>query len=183
MKIEYQDIFKIIDQTEGFLNKHVETELLFNLASSLEQGKNILEIGSYKGLSSICLAFGAKNTEGNLFCIDHFSYHDIWHENIKKNKLQATSIRGNANIVLQNLSIENLGMIFIDSSHYYDDCKIQFELATKRLKHRCLIAFHDHGHKEYPDVERYCSELEENKVLVNCKKESLLYFGYYNGIL
>lgn len=177
--IKYQQIKEKIDQTEGLMHKHLETELLFDLASSLPKNKNILEIGSYKGLSSLCLALGAKNIEGRLFCISLWTneiYAD-WKNNMKKNQIDPTAIVGNANLVLKNLSINNLGMIFIDSGHSYEDCKIQFELSTENITDDCLVAFHDYGHPNYPGVKKYCDEITNEK-LIKTNKVGSVFYGY-----
>lgn len=182
--MNYNDIMQTIDQTEGLMHKHVETKLLFDLASNLSEGKNILEIGSFKGLSSVCLGLGLKNAKNNgkLFCVSRWSQEEYiaWHHNISVNYIGAIQIAGDANIVLKDLSIKNVGLIFIDTSHLYEDCKIQFELSTKNLKDSCIVAFHDYGHPNYPGVKQYCDELIDNKVLKNINLVSSILYGYIN---
>lgn len=179
---KYEQIKKNIEQTEGLLHKHLETNFLFDVASSLPKQKNILEIGSYKGLSSLCLAFGANNIEGNLFCISLWTneIYNYWQENMKKNNLRPTAIAGNANLILNNLQIENLGMVFIDSSHSYEDCKVQFELSTRNLRESCLVAFHDYEHPNYPGVKKYCDEIKNSNKLINTEKIGCIFYGYTN---
>jgi predicted O-methyltransferase YrrM len=178
--IEYKHIKEKIDQTEGLMHKHLETELLFNLASSLPKNKNILEIGSYKGLSSSCLAFGAKNIDGQVFCISFWTNElfAAWQNNMQQNELNPIPINGNANIILKNLLIQNIGMIFIDSSHSYEDCKIQFELSTKYINDDCLVAFHDYDHPNYPGVKQYCDEIRDDGKLIKTNKVGSIFYGY-----
>jgi predicted O-methyltransferase YrrM len=180
--MDYNNIKQIIEKTEGLMHKHVETQLLFNLASNLPEGKNILEIGSFKGLSSVCLGLGLKQTKGELFCISRWSeeQHNAWKDNMQKNNIRAIQIAGDANIMLKHLTIENLGMIFIDTGHSYEDCKIQFELATRNLKNTCLVAFHDYGHPNYPGVKQYCDELVDNGIYKNTNLVSTTFYGYVN---
>ena len=180
--MDYVNIRQIIEETEGLMHKHVETQLLFDLASDLPEGKNILEIGSFKGLSSVCLGLGLKQTKGELFCISRWSEeeHNTWKYNMQKNNIKAIQIAGNANIILKHLIIENLGMIFIDTSHSYEDCKIQFELATKNLKDTCLVVFHDYGHPNYPGVKQYCDELVNSGIYKNTNLVSKTFYGYVN---
>ena len=180
--ITYESIKETINQTEGLMHKHLETELLFNLASSLPRYKNILEIGSYKGLSSLCLAFGAKNIDGQLFCASFWcsALYADWKNNMNKNHINAIAIAGDANLTLKHISIDNIGMIFIDSGHSYEDCKIQFELSTKNIQQDCLIAFHDYGHPNYPGVKQYCDEITNHKKLTNTNKIGSIFYGYIN---
>lgn len=180
--MNYNNIIKIIDDTEGFMHKHVETKLLFDLASNLSEGKNILELGSYKGLSSVCLGLGLKNTKnsGKLFCVNRWSeeVYKIWHHNITTNYINPIQIAGDANMLLRHIVIQDLGLIFIDTSHSYEDCKIQFELSTKNLKDSCLVAFHDYGHPNYPGVKQYCDELIDGNILKDINLVSSILYGY-----
>jgi predicted O-methyltransferase YrrM len=178
--IKYEDIEKIIANTNGLMHKHVETKFLFDLASQLPKGKNILEIGSYQGLSSLCLGFATKNIEGNLFCISLWTeeLYIIWQNNIKINNVKAIPINGNANKILEHIHIENLGLIFIDSSHSYKDCKIQFELSTKYINDDCLVAFHDYDHPNYPGVKQYCDEIRDDGKLIKTNKVGSIFYGY-----
>jgi len=163
------------------MHKHLETSFLFELASSLTQKNNVLEIGSFQGCSSICLGFGAKNTGGSVFCCDSWGkpeYLGSWHQNIRNCGLDNVfAIVGNANQTLKTLELNNLGLIFIDSSHTYEDCKSQFELATRSASTGCLIAFHDYEHPDYPGVKIYCDELQSSGVLTDTKIVSCTYFG------
>jgi len=184
LNMDYNNIKQIIEETEGLMHKHVETQLLFDLASNLPEGKNILELGSFKGLSSVCLGLGLKQTKSNgeLFCISRWSeeQHNAWKHNMEKNNIKAIQISGNANIILNHLIIKNLGMLFIDTSHSYEDCKIQFELATKNLKDKCLVVFHDYGHPNYPGVKQYCDELVNSGIYKNTNLVSKTLYGYVN---
>lgn len=183
---KYENIKEIIEKTDGFINKHLETKFLFEMANLLEEDNNILEIGSYKGLSSICLGYGLKNNKNIVFCIDVWPTNNTfidWRKNVSDSGLKnIVPIIGDANKILKNVDFcENIGLIFIDSSHSYYDCKIQFELSTKNLKKNCFIIFHDYGHPSYPDVKRFCDELENCNKLFNIKKIGLMFCGTTNS--
>lgn len=178
----YEDIRKIIENTEGLLDKHEETKLLFDLASSVK-GKNIIEIGSHKGLSSICLGYGALNSGGTVFCIDvwgNFDYYNIWLNVMRQNKLSNVSIRCNANTALKQLQIKNAGLVFIDSGHSYEDCKLQFENILDNLDSGCIVAYHDYGHRNYPGVKQYCDEITESGLLQKTQLVLGTYYGFLN---
>lgn len=158
--ITYDSIKQIINNTKGLINRHDETRLLFDLASNLKSGLNILEIGSYCGLSSTCLAYGAQNSGNNLYCITQWQ-DDIsieWRKNIQQNQINATVIYGDANIVLKDININRLGLVFIDAHHIYDDVKTQFNAIIPYLADKAIVAFHDYG-RQYIDVTRYCNEI------------------------
>lgn len=175
----YEDIADIVTETSGLLAKPAETRFLFETAAALPHGQNILEIGSYRGLSSLCLAFGAQNINGRLFCFSMW-HNDIsisWHDNMKKNKLDPMVMYGDANIALEHVTVSNVGLIFIDSGHSYEDCKTQFELAIRSAVPGCIVAFHDYGHPNYPGVKQYCDELATSGALRDTQKYIGIFYG------
>ncbi len=180
--MNYEEIEDIINRVDGLLNRKKETKFLFDLASNLEPPyNNILEIGSYKGLSSLCLSFGAINSKGNVFCLDFFKYFSDWQKNILENNLKNTfPIIGNANKILEQINILNLGLVFIDSSHSYEDCKIQLGFVASKSKNNFMVAFHDYGHKDYPGVETYCREIQEQEILINSNIFCSICYGVIN---
>ena len=115
----YNDLANIVQETEGLLAKPVETRFLFETAAQLPSGQNIIEIGSYRGLSSLCLAFGAQNSNNHLFCFTMWQgdHSVVWHTVMAKHYLRPTVTYGNANTVLQQITIPQVGLVFIDSSH------------------------------------------------------------------
>src|SRR5688572_9001402 len=60
---------KIYEAIDGYLNKD-EAVALFQIASSLPLEAKIVEIGSWKGKSTYCLAKGLKS--GKIYAIDPF---------------------------------------------------------------------------------------------------------------
>jgi len=181
--IKYEEIRDKIENIHGLMHKHVETSFLFDLASSLTQRNNVLEIGSFQGCSSVSLGFGAKNAGGIVFCCDLWGqqeYFNSWRQNVKDCGLSNVfPIVGSANYTLKNLEINNLGLIFIDSSHTYEDCKTQFELATRNANDGCIVAFHDYDHPRYPGVKTYCDELCSGGILLDTKIVSCTYCGVF----
>jgi predicted O-methyltransferase YrrM len=181
----YEDIAQIIQETEGLLEKHIETRFLFEAAANLKPNQNIIEIGSYRGLSSLCLGFGAScnNDVNRLFCftIWHKEHSLVWHSLMDKHKLKNTVIYGDANIVMQQITVSQVGLIFIDSNHMYEDCKMQFELSCRGASPNCLVAFHDYGHAKYPDVKKYCDELVAANKITNTNKIGSIFYGTIAG--
>lgn len=54
---------------EGFLSAS-EAELLYRLACDVPKGGRIVEIGSYRGKSTVCLGLGARWAGANVWAID-----------------------------------------------------------------------------------------------------------------
>lgn len=178
--VEYKDISHIVERIDGLIAKHKETSLLFELASQCKNS-NVLGLGSRHGLSSICLGFGAANSGGNVFCVDYWGNEDgliSWVKNVRDSGLRNIfPIVGNANHVLKNIEVNNLGLIFIDTSHSYEDCKIQFELSTRNAPGGCVVAFHDYNHPNYPGVKQYCDELTDAGLLAETQLVGCVYYG------
>src|SRR5258708_4225521 len=68
---EFQRFWSVIDSVEGWLLPS-EGAWLFGAARSLPRDGNIVEIGSFKGRSTCCLALGCRGTERRVFGIDTF---------------------------------------------------------------------------------------------------------------
>src|ERR1700716_775047 len=68
---EFGQTWPLIDSIGGWLPKD-EAEWLFNSARSVPEPTNLVEIGSYKGRSTCCLALGCRNTKKRIFAIDSF---------------------------------------------------------------------------------------------------------------
>lgn len=166
--INYNSIRDIIDQTYGLMHKHDETQLLFELASECPKGGNIVEIGSYCGLSSLCLAFGAKISANNLYCFTEWQDKAsiAWRNNISKYNLKTVVIYGDANKILQDIIVKNINLVFLDAEHKYEDLKCQYYSLYDNLNNDSTIAFHDYG-RQYPDVKKFCDELINTNQIVN----------------
>lgn len=166
--IDYESIIDIVNNTHGLIHKHDETKLLYDLASLAPPYHNILEIGSYTGLSSVCLALGATHSNNNLFCVtqwqDQISL--TWRSNIQNIQFKPTVIYGDANQILHLISITNLSVVFIDADHSYYDVKTQFEAVKPMLIDNAIVAFHDYG-RQYPDIKVYCDELIKSRQLTD----------------
>lgn len=140
------DIFKI----HGFIQKP-EGQLLYHLAKiSLEKGV-IVELGSWKGRSTVFLGLGAKN-RNRVYAIDTFTgdkstgfentfsqfKKSIKHYSlINVNPIRKTTMQA---IVSWNKPIS---LLFIDASHTYKDALKDFLSWEKYVLEDGLIAFHD----------------------------------------
>src|SRR5208282_5493160 len=73
---EFGRAWPLINSVEGFLLEGQE-KWLFKSARLLPDSANIVEIGSYKGRSTTCLAFGCRGTKKRVFAVDSFD-GEVW---------------------------------------------------------------------------------------------------------
>ncbi len=153
VNINRLNIFKTV---EGWLTEK-EAELLYNTAK-ISSG-NIVEIGAWKGLSTIFLSLGliqGKN-DNKIYSIDH---HTGSKEHQKKNCEIFTLPEFSENIRKFNVGHvirtvvttsakaskhinSKISLIFIDGSHEYKDVKNDFILWWQKLEIGGIIMFHD----------------------------------------
>lgn len=161
-RINFISIWPKIDRVEGLLVKGQE-EWLFKTAQSLPEGAIILEIGGYKGRSSVCLGYGCLKTRRRVFTIDTFKgvYQDVldrenlrnvfetgffheWKTNIKANGLLEYVIPfvGNSHEVARFWGAQ-IHMLFIDGSHKFEDVMADFSNFYPFVVPEGIIALHD----------------------------------------
>ncbi|OKH55464.1 glycosyl transferase family 1 [Calothrix sp. HK-06] len=154
----YYDIKSAVESVEGFMIPGQE-EYLFNKVKSLPEDAVIVEIGSFKGRSTVAMSYACVGTKRKIYCIDTWdgndsdfserNFFEIWQENIQKNNLEeyVVPIPGYSHDVLKRwheLGDNNaIDFIFIDGSHQYLDVLKDFELSFPLVKDRGWIAFHD----------------------------------------
>ena len=167
--MEWSKARNIIQAIEGLLREE-EAGCLFSLAKNCD---NIVEIGSWKGKSTVCLALGSKvGNGGKVFAIDphqgladgcaglHWSENTspIFRENIKKAKVDDIVIP----LVMKSEEAvtgwtKPISLLFIDGAHDYESVKKDFLLWAPYLKEGGFIAFHDvlysFGHN-YPGIRK-----------------------------
>src|SRR6266849_1498785 len=68
---EWRRVWPLIDSVEGFFNED-HAKWLFKAARALPDGSNIVEIGSFKGRSTCCLALSCRKTKKRVFAVDPF---------------------------------------------------------------------------------------------------------------
>lgn len=145
---------------EGWLTKS-EAEFLYKEASRLSNGSVIVEIGSWKGRSTICLGLGVRNCKGTkIYAIDphtgaseqkrRLGKVDTYKEFISNTKKTGVSkfiipVRTTSEEAAKKLKGE-VDFVFVDGAHEYAFVKKDWELWFPRLKTGKLIAFHDCWH-------------------------------------
>jgi len=149
--------FKNID---GWLTDN-EAYGLYSIAKKIKSGGVIVEIGSWKGKSTYCLAKGLRY--GKLFAIDPFNAQGepgsktIYEEAMgeiplieqfitKMNYLgvieKIVILKGYSNQFINNF--EQIDLLFIDGDHSQEGCDFDFLNYAPKIKKNGLIAFHDY---------------------------------------
>lgn len=144
----------------GFLHCN-ELDMLAELAA----GRNVLEIGSFKGLS----AWGMAKTALSVTCVDTFSANDAGQQ--QEAHLTTLEAFRAATDHLPNVSYiigtsEEVatrlrgpyGMIFLDAMHTYEDVRDDIRRWMPRLRRGGLMVFHDYGHDDFPGVRQAVDE-------------------------
>ncbi len=156
--VSYKTIHSAVEAIEGFMIAGQE-EYLFNKVKLLPDDAVIVEIGSYKGRSTIAMAYACIGTQRRIYCIDTWdgneadfaerNFFEIWQQNVQDNNLEqyVVPLRGYSHEVLNRwnelMNGRAVDFIFIDGSHQYLDVLKDFELSFPVVKDGGWIAFHD----------------------------------------
>lgn len=154
-KGQFERIWKEIDRIEGFLVPGQE-RWLFETAWALPDGATIVEIGSYKGRSTCCLAYGCVGTRKRVYAIDTFSGNDtdflrrdfftVFKENVERCGLSdyvVPAIGFSAEIA--RTWSRPIHLLFIDGSHVYEDVLADFHGFFPWVVPGGIVALHDVG--------------------------------------
>lgn len=157
-----QEVTQLVDSIPkecGISNR--EGQLLYYFAKSRRGEGVIVEIGSWKGGSTIWLAKGALTGSGvKVYAIDPHK-GTLWHTEEQQSEDTYPIFRQN----IKRAGVENvviplvmkseeaikgwsqpIGLLWIDGSHDYEDVKGDFMLYEPYLEVGGIIAFHDCWH-------------------------------------
>jgi MMP 1-O-methyltransferase len=148
---------KSTERVEGFLSDS-EGETLYNLAKNCKGNGVIVEIGSWKGKSTIWLGSGSKaGNKVKVYAIDPHtgsSEHQkesekVWtFEEFKKNITNAkvddiiSPIVKTSEEAAKNFN-EPIELIFIDGAHEYESVKLDYDLWFPKVLNDGIMAFDD----------------------------------------
>lgn len=149
----------------GFLDTE-EAYLLHRLASTAQ---TIVEIGTYYGRATYCMATGAQVSGAHVTTIDAYEPHTIGEmvvtadipaavgKMLREQGLSdtVTPIIDDA-LKLAKTWTQPINVLFIDSSHEYKDVKATFKAWQKHVIG--VIAFHDYT-DHWPGVQKFVDEL------------------------
>lgn len=175
---EFRRIWPHVSAIEGFLVSPYQEQWLFNTARELPDRATIVEIGSFKGRSTCCLAYGIRGSSKHIFAIDTFegndkdfgrssSYYDVFLDNLGRNGLSGyvSPLRGWSSEVGKNWN-RPIHLLFIDGGHEYEDVLLDFQTFFPFVVPGGLVAFHavhdfkvDHGLVGFPGVLKVWTEV------------------------
>lgn len=186
MKMKRKYSLEDLQRVEGLLTEN-EKKLLYELAKKCDG--NIVEIGSWKGLSTLCLAFGLKNGY-KIYSIDpHEMGIEHKREKIKNSyKYFITNIKkfGVSKKVIpivktskdafENWNFGKIKLLWIDGNHNYEYVKYDVENWSKILEKNGILIMHDFGYSPtvYPDV---------RKVVFECLLNSMKFIKIEDNII
>jgi len=147
---------------QGFLHE-AEMEKLVELGIN----KDVLEVGSFMGLSAYCFAIVAKS----VMCVDTFSAATDGQR--QESTLQTLAAFDEAVARFSNVKrfvgkseraashygvAGQFDLVFLDAMHTYEDVKYDIERWWPRVRNGGIMAFHDYGHDNYPGVKQAVDE-------------------------
>ena len=136
-------IYKIRQEDNFYpFSSEPEVGIFLNSLIKLIGAKNVLELGTFKGATTLYLAEAVKhNGHGKVYTIDLKNYLSIHvkHSGLLK---YIKHIIGSDLKVLKNLKIK-FDLVFIDTSHELEQTLREFRLLDKIIKPGGLMAFHD----------------------------------------
>jgi hypothetical protein len=145
---------RAVDRTEGMISLD-EAELLFRLAVEADGAGCIVEVGSFRGRSTVALARGASSSR--VFAIDpHESFTGVLGGKFGPEDRAAffkamLRSRGYERVRLVNLSSEivtpgwrePVRLLWIDGDHSYEGVRRDWEAWKPHLVPHAVIAFDD----------------------------------------
>lgn len=147
----------LAESVDGWLTSK-EGEFLYNAAKNCTKGTAIVEIGSWKGKSTIWLGSGSK--EGNkarVYAIDPHTgssehrekFGKVWtfeefRRNIKRAKVDdvVVPVVKTSEAAARGWN-EKTGFLWIDGAHEYEMVRLDYKLWEPHLVEGGVIAFHD----------------------------------------
>jgi predicted O-methyltransferase YrrM len=156
MNREIEEIKKIVAKVDGWL-PDIEGEFLYNAARTCKGKGVVVEIGSWKGKSTIWLGRGAKaGNKVEIYAIDphsgtatHKEYGEVstfeeFESNVKMAKVNdiVIPIMKTSEQAAETFN-EPVEFVFIDGAHEYESVKLDFPLWFPKLIEGGIIALHD----------------------------------------
>jgi predicted O-methyltransferase YrrM len=149
-----------------------ERGYLFQLASDLPAGAQVIEVGSWMGASTSFIAGGLKGSGAKIFAVDNFQGLSTCGEDAAwyNRHFQSLGVKSTLEIFQSNQASLGFGarcepvvsdslaaaktlegkrgtidFIFIDGDHSYEACKADILAWSPLVKEGGVIAFHDFG--------------------------------------
>jgi predicted O-methyltransferase YrrM len=185
---EYWRNLEKVATVDGFLGDE-EAVLLCETAAKVTDGC-IVEIGSYRGKSTIMLALGAKEHGREVYAIDpHADFYDGTGEGWQygthdrapflQNILNAGVADTVRPVFLPSLVAavgwsDPIGFLWVDAAHDYDNAKADIDAWVDKVLPDGYIAFHDNW---FPGVSKAINELlarEGYAIVTTCQATTVI---------
>lgn len=184
---EFKRKYPLINSVEGFLKSPKQERWFFMAAKKAPKDAVIVEIGSYKGRSTVSFGFGCIGTKKHVYAIDLFEgdgkyygddeFQKIFQSNVERCMLTKyiTPIKAKSLEVASKWN-KPIDILFIDGSHEYEDVKADFEAFYPFVKEGGIIALHDIK-GAFDGVIRFWGEVINADLLKDTGQVSSLGFG------
>ncbi len=153
---DIQFLFYLLKISEsGELSSFIEASFLFNCAKKGYGKGSIVEIGSFKGKTTISLALGSKlKKRGKVYSIDpqeDMGIRQIFLDNIYRAKVNDYVITNFKKSEEAGAGFKSpIRLLFIDGCHEYEAVKQDILLWKDYLIEGGIIAMHDYFPDNYP---------------------------------
>ncbi|WP_442599234.1 class I SAM-dependent methyltransferase [Neobacillus sp. D3-1R] len=182
-QFQISKLYQFVDSVSGWLSVAEQTALL-HLPSFVDHLEGeIVEIGSFKGKSTVALGLGSKwlsEKKRTIFAIDPFisnGYYSNYFHEFQKNILgfrlsnYVSPIKKFSHEAIHDCP-ESIAALFVDGDHNYSGVKRDIDLFAPRVVPGGFIAFHDYT--VYADVKKAVDELcESREYVLVCDYDSL----------
>lgn len=141
----------IVDAIPGFLVPGQE-EYLFKKVQSLPEPALVVEVGCFKGRSTMAMAMAMVGTQKRLYTVDRetfFAKESFFGQEAARARVDFTEAYSNQTLCFYVDRCVN--MIFIDGSHTMPNVLCDFAEAFRILKPGGWIVIHDYT-EAFPDV-------------------------------
>lgn len=160
----------VVDSVEGWLSR-AQAALLIELAAAVPAHEAIVEIGNYRGRSTVALGLGAERGGATVYSVDphdefvgarggRFGPHD--QARLYAN-LARTGVGARVRVVgLRSLQVarawpqRDVHLVFLDGDHRYDAVRGDYEAWEPHLLPEAEVLFDD---CDFADVNRLIGEL------------------------
>jgi predicted O-methyltransferase YrrM len=148
-----------LDALPGWLS-YEEGELLYDLARGCSGRGAIVEIGSWRGKSTVCLGLGSQaGSKVKVYAVDRHTDGTFpdWQENVRAAGVEelVTPIKGLSQEVAADFD-EPIELLFIDGAHTYDLVRQDFDRWVPKVVEGGVVAMHDTT--AFPGVKQVAEE-------------------------
>lgn len=170
---------QVASAIDGWLTER-EAKELYSLAQGIPSDLTVVEIGSWKGRSTVCLGYGAKDGKGAIiYAVDpHTGSSELkkmfgnaintfneFCQNIENAGLDTivVPIKATSSEAAKKFN-KKVDLLFIDGAHEFTYVKNDIELWFPKLIDGGIIAFHDSWHFLGPNLVTALMLLSSSKI-------------------